>query len=705
MDTQLLATKLFLPPAREGWVKRARLLDRLTQAYLSGSRLSLICAPAGFGKTTLAVDWVNTLRTPAKNTLVAWLSLDSGDDDLTVFLRYLAGAFQTILPDTGKDMLRALEQSTNRPGYETLLAALINDLARHPEKMTLVLDDYHVLEQAEIHQALAFFIERAPSQVHFVITTRQDPLLPLARWRARGQTCEIRLRDLRFSEQESHEFLSTALGDRINPAEIAALSSRTEGWVAGLQLAAISLNQAEISNANFIDSFTGDDRFVMDYLIDEVLSRQSLPVQRFLLNTSVLERISAELCAAVLDEPPDGSDSPRQILEYLERVNLFLIPLDNHREWFRYHHLFAELLQYRLKCEQGGCIPDLKRRAARWFESKNLPEEAIRYAQSAGDWQLSSALICRYSESVLNRSDYMTILRWCGNQPPATLKDNDELTQLYGYALSMTGKLEQGREMLALAQAQQTEHPARLGRTLAYASLNACFRGDFQEEIEQAARALELIPTADHSGRGSAAVSMGLGLFHLGRVAESEKAWREALAEVEHSGAERAHTNVLTYMGRLHILRGEFDQAEESYLLASGLNGLRRNLSNSEMPIFDLAQLKINQNRMEEARELAEKGLEFNRLSGSIEMRSYGFRQMVAVYQVERNWSLAQEWMDKILRLNVEFSQSPLSLSLNAACQVDLALAQGDLRAAERVAPQVTNSLGLYPFIFYPELS
>src|SRR4028118_1536532 len=359
MSSPILTTKLYVPPPRPEAVPPPRLIERLNEGL--HRKLTLVSAPAGFGKTTLLGEWLAGGERPA-----AWLSLDEGDNDPTRFLSYLVAALQTIAPNIGEGVLGAL-QSPQPPSTESILTALLNEITAVSDDLVLVLDDYHVIDARAVDDALTFLIEHLPPQVHLVIATREDPHLPLARLRARGQLTELRAADLRFTPSEAGEFLKGVMSLSLSEEDIAALETRTEGWIAGLQLAAISM-QGQKDATSFIKSFTGSHHFVLDYLVEEVLQQQSEKVQTFLLRTSILDHLCGTLCDAVLLDP---SASGQETLEYIERANLFLVPLDNERRGCRYHHLFADLLRQRLlqgAASSAGDVSDLHRRASEWYE-------------------------------------------------------------------------------------------------------------------------------------------------------------------------------------------------------------------------------------------------------------------------------------------------------------------------------------------------
>src|SRR6266702_3338184 len=388
MPTPILATKLYLPRLRPNVVSRPRLIERLNEGL--HRKRTLIAALAGFGKTTLVSAWV-----AGCDRQVAWLSLDKGDSDPTLFLTYLVAALRTIAPNIGVGVLGAL-QSPQPPPTESILTALLNEITAIPDNFVLVLDDYHVIEAKPVDQALTYLVEHQPPQMHLVIATREDPQLPLARSRARGQLTELRAADLRFTPSEAAGFLNQGMGLNLSAEDITALETRTEGWIAGLQLAAISM-QGQKDTTSFITSFTGSHHFVLDYLVEEVLGQQPESLQTFLLRTSILDRMSGSLCDAVLLNP---SVSGQATLEYIEHANLFLVPLDNERRWYRYHQLFADLLRQRLQQRNASStgdevrdVTELHSRASVWYEDHGLSIEAFHHAANANDVARAERLI------------------------------------------------------------------------------------------------------------------------------------------------------------------------------------------------------------------------------------------------------------------------------------------------------------------------
>jgi LuxR family maltose regulon positive regulatory protein len=409
----LLETKLYIPRWRPGLVARPRLLERLERG--AEGKLTLVSAPAGFGKTTLVSEWLAARERP-----VAWLSLDAADSDPARFLAYLVAALQTAVPTLGGGAVDAIVAAQARPA-ESILTSLLNEIALLPDPLVLVLDDLHVIDARPIDLALTFLLDHLPPTLRLVITTREDPRLPLARLRARGELTELRAAELRFTTHEAAGFLNEVMGLALAPTDVAALEARTEGWVAGLQLAALSMQGRQDIPA-FIEAFAGDDRYIVDYLTEEVLLRQPERVRTFLLQTSILDRLSGALCDAVT-----GRDDGTQTLAALERGNLFVVPLDDKRLWYRYHHLFADVLRARAMEEHADLIPTLRRRAAAWLEAHGVAVEAIEQARAAGDHDAVARLLTANFEEFARLGRYASISRWAASLPEAMVRERPRL--------------------------------------------------------------------------------------------------------------------------------------------------------------------------------------------------------------------------------------------------------------------------------------
>ncbi|PKL76070.1 MAG: helix-turn-helix transcriptional regulator [Candidatus Melainabacteria bacterium HGW-Melainabacteria-1] len=534
MPTPILATKLYRAPLRPGVVRRERLIARLSAGL--HRRLTLVSAPPGFGKTTLISDWLAAGERP-----VAWLSLDERDQDPTRFLVYLVAALQSIAPTLGA-AASGLLQSPQPPPAELVLITLLNDISAWLTPFVLVLDDYHLVDAAAVDQALGFLLEHLPAQMHMVIATREDPRLPLARLRARDQLTEIRIADLRFSTSEAAEFLNHSMGLVLSDANIAALEARTEGWIAGLQLAAISA-QGHSDATGFIASFTGSHRFIMDYLVEEVLQQQSEDVKQFLLQTAILSRLSASLCEAVT-----GTTSPAgsRILAYLDQANLLLVRLDDQRHWFRYHHLFADMLHARLLQEMPEQVPGLHLRASEWFAQQGFALDAIRHALAAGAPVRVAELLERAWPELDGSFQTHAWLGWAEKLPEEILRGRPVLGTCHGWALLNDGRLEAGAARLALAEAD-LNNPDRividqaqfhaLPATIATArAFHAQAIGDTPATLHYARVALGYVPATDFIKRGVVTAIMALAHWALGELEPAYQALDESMAGFRQAG-------------------------------------------------------------------------------------------------------------------------------------------------------------------------
>jgi LuxR family transcriptional regulator, maltose regulon positive regulatory protein len=532
----ILATKLYIPPSRRSYVLRPRLVERLNDGLAAGTRLTLVSAPAGFGKTTLVGEWVASCGRPA-----AWLSLDDADSDLSRFLTYLIAALQTVAPGIGNGILAVL-QLPQPPSPESTLTALLNELTGIEDDFLLVLDDYHVLDAKPIDDALAFLVEHLPPQLHLVIATREDPALPLARLRARGQLTELRGADLRFTPDEAAEFLNQVMDLDLSTDEIAALEARTEGWIAGLQLAAISLQGREDA-ARLIDEFAGSNRFVLDYLVEEVLQQQTEAVQTFLLRTSILGRFCGSLCDALL---LDASASGQETLEYLDRANLFLVPLDTERRWYRYHRLFADLLRQRRgqsAVPSGGEDED-HLRASVWFEANGLEIEAFEHAAAGHDVEGAERRIEGHGMPLAFRGALVPILHWLESLPTSVLDARPSLWVTYAQALLSSGqntgiepKLQAAERAL---QDARTDDRTRdlIGRIASVRAFLVWSPHEVETIIAQSRRALEYLDPDNLPFRTAAALNLGHAYVLLG----DRSGARQALTEVTTISAASGNT-------------------------------------------------------------------------------------------------------------------------------------------------------------------
>ncbi len=550
MSLPILATKLYIPPPQPQLVVRPRLIEQLNKGLLSGRKLTLISASAGFGKTTLVSEWIATL-TPSPLPLgerlgmrVAWLSLDEGDNDPVRFITYLIAALQMIVPNIGEDVLGVL-QAPQPPPIESILTTLLNEITTIPDNFILVLDDYHLTDSKAVDNALTFLVEHLPPQMCLVITTREDPNLPLARLRVRSQLTELRASDLRFTPSEAAEFLNQVMGLGLSSEDVAKLETRTEGWIAGLQLAVLSM-QGRQDVHGFIQTFAGDHRYVVDYLVEEVLKRQPESTRNFLLQTSILDRLNGPLCDAVTSQLESKAR-----LESLQRGNLFLIPLDDKREWYRYHHLFADVLRMHLMTEQPDNVPTLHKRASKWYEQNNLTADAIRHALYAGDFERAAELIERSLPFMRQSRQEYTFLGWLKALPDELFQYHPVLNVHYAGTLLQCGQVEGVESRLRdverwLATPEDIrERPVyvneedfqRLPSSVAmYHAAIALAQGDVVNAMSHAHKVLEHARADDDFPRGAASSLLGLASWASGDLEAAYEMFAKGMAHLQKVG-------------------------------------------------------------------------------------------------------------------------------------------------------------------------
>jgi LuxR family maltose regulon positive regulatory protein len=573
MSAPILATKLYIPLPRPKIVLRTRLIERLNEGLPAGRKLTLISASAGFGKTTLVSEWVASSGRP-----VVWLSLDEGDNDPTRFLTYFIAALQTlalseaegITANIGAGVLSVL-QSPQPPTTESILTALLNEITTVPDNFIFVLDDYHIIDSKPVDNALTFLLEHLPSQMHLVIASREDPHLPLARLRARGQLTELRAAELRFTPDETAEFLNRMMGLNLSPEDITALETRTEGWIAGLQLAALSMQDHQ-DVPSFIRAFAGDHRYIVDYLVEEVLQRQPESVRSFLLQTAILDRLNGSLCNAVT--ALEGSSAR---LEALERGNFFIVPLDDQRQWYRYHHLFTEVLLAHALEEQPGQIPLLHKRASAWYEQNNLPGEAIRHALAARDFEYAAGLIEKTYPAMDTSFQSAAWLGWVRKLPDEVVRARPVLSVDYAWALTDSGEFEASESWLQEAE-QRLEGSAEgmvvadeaqlrtLPVMIALArSTHAQAQGDIGATVKYAELAIELSPGEDHYSHAMAAATLGMAYWTRGDLDGAQRAlsvWINSCLKVGNIIFAIASGG---YLAGIIVAQGRLREAERTY--------------------------------------------------------------------------------------------------------------------------------------------
>ena len=695
MLAPLIATKLYVPPSRINVIHRSHLIERLNEA-LHG-KLTLISAPAGFGKTTLISEWVAGCERP-----VAWLSLDEGDNYPTRFLTYFVAALQTIAGSIGEREMLML-QSPQPPSIESILTSLLNEITTIRDNFVLVLDDYHVIDpklvdaSTSVDDALTFLLEHLPPQMHLVIATREDPSLPLARYRARGHLTELRVKDLRFTPDEAADFLNQVMGLNLSAEDIAALESRTEGWIAGLQLAAISM-QGHQDPTSFIKSFSGNHHFVMDYLIEEVLQQQSESIQTFLLCTSILDRLCGSLCDAVLGSP---SSSGQETLEYLEHANLFIVPLDDERRWYRYHHLFADLLRQRLHQsvssgnEEGG-VAEYHIRASRWYEDHHLEIEAFQHAAAANDIERAERLMAGGGMPFHLRGVMTTILDWLASLPTTVLDARPSLRVRFATLSLVTGQTTGVEEKLqaaeaaiaAVLQGAEPDNKTRdlIGQIATSRATLALTHYQPEAMITQARRALEYLPPDNLLSRFRANWTMGMAYQFRGERAAAGRVYAEALSIAQAAG-NILNTSLATLcLGQIQELDNQLYQAAETYRRSLQLLGDDYSPPSASETYLGLARIYYEWNDLDAAEQYGQQGLQLARTYDRVIDRFIFSEVFLARLKLAQGDAVGAAAMLAETSRSVQQHNFVHRIPDVAAQQVILLLHQGNLAAAAQLA-------------------
>ena len=596
MSTPLLATKLYIPTPRANVVPRPRLLVQLKQGLDRG--LILLSAPAGFGKTTLLSTWIHQAGIPA-----AWVTLDHGDNDPARYLAYLLKALQTVTP--GLRMANVETQPASQVDYsEATLIVLLNEIADETAKdFVLVLDDYHLLTSPGASKITNFLLAHRPPSLHLVLATRADPDLPLPRLRGGGDLLEIRQSDLRFTFAETTEFLRRTLGKALTKEDIAALTTRTEGWIAGLQMTALSLSGRE-DISRYVHDLTGSDRYILDYLLEEVIEQQSASQQTFLYQTSITSKLTASLCQALTGRP-----DAQEILADLERKNLFIQPLDDERVWYRYHQLFADLLQKRLTKLQSKNIPRLHKQASQWYATHNFPAEAIHHALSAGDFNQTADLVEQVAETSLMRSEWATLLAWLAALPEEILRARPLLGWYYAYLRIMFGD---PLEVMETYWGDSSVAPDALaGHHAAHKAILALLRREVPQAVKYAEQAENYLPEDERFFRMMASWIKSAAAMLAGDFSGGAHTFEAVIQQCQAVGNTMGAAFVLCNMAQLQMNQGELFQAKEFYKRALDI---AKDQAGDYLPIageafFGLGELAYEWNQFEEALDLLEKGL------------------------------------------------------------------------------------------------
>ncbi|HEY71267.1 MAG TPA: winged helix-turn-helix transcriptional regulator [Anaerolineae bacterium] len=690
----LLRTKVFIPGPRKDLIHRQRLIDALRSNLLEKDtfhrKLTLISAPAGFGKTTLLSEWIQSIKMP-----VAWLSLDRGDNNLFRFLSYLIAAFQTINDDMGIESL-AIFQSSTPPSVEAALTMLINEIARSSKPNMLILDDYHVIGDRSIHEAITFLLDHAPPNLHLVISSRSDPPLHLSRLRGRGELKELRTADLRFTAIETAAFLNDVMGLALSPEDVSALALRTEGWAVGLQLAALSIKspfspQARTSDrVSDVSSFATNQRYILDYFTDEVLLQQPEEIQDFLLQTAILDHLSAPLCNSLT-----GRSDGQRTLERLEKANLFITALDHDRHWYRYHHLFADLLRKHLKKIRPGVVAELHRRAGTWFEKNGLVSEAIKHWIASGDTAEAVRIVEGNALAMMDHGELITLSSWLDELPDQVVRSRPLLCIARAWPMAYAGQVQAVESLLQDAENSFVHLDEEIrkgpsgkriqGHIAAIHAQILGIQGELARGAELVREALAQLPDDDLVTRGWAQFHLGFMLRMLGEFHTADQAFDEAIRINRATGRSHVVLLVLCERAALRINQGQLHRAEASCREAIALADAYVKKRGLNLPAAGHAFLRLSGvlrewNQLEEAIRQARRGLELCTQWGQADGMLEGYLHLARALHDSGDEDGAQNAMRKAKQIAMDVS--PWFESYTAARQARLWLMQGKTKDA-----------------------
>jgi LuxR family maltose regulon positive regulatory protein len=670
MSEKLLRTKLFIPPRRQNLVERARLFNKLDSGLAPANRLIMVTAPAGFGKTTLVSEWARRTQLP-----LGWLNLDEGDNDPIRFLRYLVAALQIVDERIGKSVQAAL-WGYQPPDTTVVLTEIINDLLLLEGPFLIALDDYHLISNAQVHECVNFLVDHFPPTAHLVIATRADPPLQLAKRRGKGTLCELRAADLRFTGEEVAIFINQVMELNLTAEDIGALESRTEGWAASLQMAALSLQDMSDRHA-FVVAFSGDNRYISDYLLEEVLQRQPVEFQRFLLQTSILDRLCAGLCDAVT-----GRNDSQSILNLLERNNLFIIPLDNQRAWFRYHNLFAGLLRQRLVREDGeAALRQLQRRAIEWYVGQRDWVNAIDHAFACSETRWAVGLIQQGNQDLYLSGELNAMVRWADMLPEPYYKGNNRLALVFGWAAHATGRPELCRRLVHLVEensGMRVDKFAALGEgksemddltrsALLEATVMSARLAVDHLEVSRALHLAEaVLPDLDpkndtlpfvnsptYSLRNPNLYILGLVYKLLGEMPKAEDYLRSAFEEAQLQNNIFIVALALGQLGEVQALQGKLSQAQKTFELALQIADQQNTPPSAFFGIsrVGIGEIAYEQNQLERAEAYLTAGVSQGRLWNSWECLLPGYTGLARLYQARNDIGKAHRSLVDLLEI------------------------------------------------------
>lgn len=703
METHILRSKLFSPVVREGIVNRPGLLARLEEGLRPGVRLVLLSAPAGFGKTTLAGEWLLEIErrtakgAPAYRT--CWLTLDERDNHLGRFLRYLIALIHDMNEPAGQMLLEWL-QMPYREAQDQILAGITNELALSSRPIILFLDDYHLIESDEVHHCVGFLLEHLPAHVHLVIMTRSDPPLPLARLRGRGQMIELRAADLRFTHREIESLFNDTLHYHLGENQIAAVEERTEGWITALQLLGLSI-QGKTNQAELIEAFTGSNRYILDYLMEEVLGGLPQDIQDFLLVTSLLKRLRAELCDALT-----GRKDSHSILEHLEKDDLFLVPLDNERIWFRYHLLFGEFLRNRLheRSEDGWLEKEqaYHRRAAAWLHEHACTTEAIEQAFLAGDETWAADLIEESTRSLYIPGEISLLLGWLERLSYPYLLSRPRLCMAYAWALLMSGRITEIQPYLDIILRKPEElDPEITGEVAVLRTLMTAYTRFIPAAITYAQEALVLLPEDNTFLRSLAYHNLGVAYEFLDESENAYQAYENGWHLAKMSGMLILKILNGTQLGDVRYVQGRLHESETRYIeVFDSMTETEKNLPLSSMVFLGLGRLFYEWNRIDEAEKYFQQSVELSRKWEVADFLAIGLVYLLKVTDARRDWESSARIIDQIDEIMVQPVFSSVTVNFYRIILVHYWLRHGEIDKAAAMLVEVQISDVTWPHAY-----
>lgn len=695
MEPPLLSAKLFIPRPRPGLVPRPRLIDRMRAAL--GSDIVLVSAPAGYGKTTFVLESIRELEKPA-----GWVSLDSGDNIPTSFLSYFIRALQNVIPGACQPILAAM-QSSQPPPTEWLLTGIINSVSEFKDDFVIVLDDYHTIESAVIHEALSFLVEHLPTQIRLVVAGRIDPPLPLARWRLKGKLAEIRAADLSFTPEEATALIQRTTGIDLSAPDLAALERRTEGWVAGLKMAALSLqNKKDVSG--YIRSFSGSNRYIMDYLAEEVLNQQPSNIRQFLLETSILDRLCASLCIAVTDRK-DSQD----ILDQMERANLFISTLDDKRSWYRYHQLFATILRNQLVKSSPERMNLLHHRASVWYEQNGLTEDAVEHALLGNNAARAADLLEIIAPSIIGQGQALRLLGYRTRVPQSLIASHPWLCISFAWAALLSHQWDLLSTLLSQANAALSVSPDRLsstsqqnlrhiqGHLLSIQGYLAQAQGDIVRSIRLSEQANQYLPADDLMTLSANSINIAIDYLLLGEMTKAVPYFEEANKSSTASGNSAVRLSSQAYIAEIELQRSHFEHAvricSETIELGTRLGG-DSPLPYAAIAFILLGQLQYERDDLENAARNLTEGIRLAEDNFNWTFLLKGCLTMAKLVQAQGNSQAAIQFLQRAEEAASKAPQARESRQV-PAWKALLALRRGDVAAALDWARQQEDSLPL----------